>query len=107
MKYSMVLSNTNRSIAYLNVVLKANILPQFIFIFSKSKRISFLYKIKKKINYDLIRSNSINSKLVIKKIIKSKFNNFIYSGYPGEIVKKFILKKKKIYSHSSREASRN
>ena len=95
MKYSMVLSNTNRSIAYLNVVLKANILPQFIFIFSKSKRISFLSKIKKKkINYDLIRSNSINSKLVIKKIIKSKFNNFIYSGYPGEIVKKFTLKKK-------------
>lgn len=96
MKYSMVLSNTNRSIAYLNAVLKANILPQFIFVFSKSKRISFLSKIKKKkINYNLIRSDSINSKLVVKKIIKSKFNNFIYSGYPGEIVKKFMLNKKK------------
>ena len=95
MKYSMVLSNTNRSIAYLNAVLKANILPQFIFVFSKSKRISFLSKIKKKkINYNLIRSDSINSKLVVKKIIKSKFNNFIYSGYPGEIVNQFILKKK-------------
>ena len=48
MKYSMVLANTDRSIIYLNTVLKANILPQFIFIFSKSKRISFLSKIKKK-----------------------------------------------------------
>ena len=43
----------------------------------------------------MIRSDSINSKLVVKKIIKSKFNNFIYSGYPGEIVKKFMLNKKK------------
>ena len=52
---------------------------------------------KNKLDFLKIKTKSINSKIAIKKILSIKNKNFIFSGYPGEIVKNEILLKKNFF----------
>jgi hypothetical protein len=103
MKFGLIISDTNRSKAYVNSLIKNLLLPEEVFFFSEKENKYFNYIfIKNKIKYYWINNNDINHYKVTSKILKSEFKNFIYSGYGGQIIRSEILKKKKFNTLSLR-----
>jgi methionyl-tRNA formyltransferase len=102
MKFGLIISDTNRSKAYVNSLIKNLLLPEEVFFFSKKENKYFKHIfIKNKIKYYWINKDDINHYKVTSKILKSEFKNFIYSGYSGQIIRSEILKKKNlIHCHS-------
>jgi methionyl-tRNA formyltransferase len=100
MNFNLLLSNTPRSIFYFESLIKKKLFPNNIILYgNKNSAI-----IKKKaniynINYIFIKCGSINSKKLTKKIFQTKIGYFIYSGYPGEIVKSKLLNLNLIHAH--------
>ena len=100
---NLIISDTKRSLKYLEEMLKHKINIYKIIIFSNKKKnlISKFIKDKNIINLLVYcRTKSINSPIISHKLnfYKSKFN--IVSTYPGEIIKNsFILKKKLLHCH--------
>lgn len=104
MDFGLIISNTNRSKVYIKLLIKNSFYPKEVFFFSK-KRDKFLinFFIKKKIKNCYTRTDNINDRIFVKKILKSTLKNFIYSGYSGQIVNSNILEKKNlIHCHSGK-----
>lgn len=100
---NLILSDTKRSLNYIQMIFKYNLGINKIIFYSNKKK-SFIYKFvnEKKINNLLIycKTKNINSSIINKKLelYKSKLN--IISTYPGEIVKNSkLLKKKLLHAH--------
>jgi methionyl-tRNA formyltransferase len=97
MSISLILAGTLRSKRYVNELFKNKIFPKKIIFYSKSKDKEFLKKIEKfNIKFKFFYIKDINNKNIIKEILKTSSEYFLYSGYPGEIIKSNILEKKKI-----------
>ena len=100
---NLIISDTKRSLKYLEEMLKHKININKIILYSNKKKnlISKFIKDKNIINLLVYcRTKSINSPIISHKLnfYKSKFN--IVSTYPGEIIKNsFILKKKLLHCH--------
>lgn len=100
-KFNLILSYTERSLKYLKLLIKNNFIPEYVIIFSKNKseKLSTILK-REKINFSSLITNEINSPKVVKEVKKTKNNLFIYSGYPGQIIKsEEILKKIILHAH--------
>ena len=100
-KFNLILSSTERSLKYLKLLIKNNFIPKYVIIYSKNKseKLSIILK-RKKINFSLLTTNEINSSKVINEVKKTKNNLFIYSGYPGQIIKsKEILRRIILHAH--------
>ena len=104
-KFNIIITNTNRSVIYLNVFKKNNLLPEHIVYLdnnNKNKAASRIKKILKSHMYltKTFLTDNINKKDVVKYIVSLKLKYIIYSGYPGAIIKdEKILKKNIIHSH--------
>lgn len=98
MIFSLILADTSRSYMYLKNIIKENISVENILIYSNKKHTK-LRKLclKNKLDFLKIKTKSINSKISTKKILSIENKNFIFSGYPGEIVKNEILLKKNFF----------
>ena len=101
MTINLILSDSVRSNIYLSELIKNKININEIIIYS-NKKIKYLKKIMRKnakqLNFNFLNCKSINSKLISKKILLSKNNDFLFSGYAGEIFKNLqILKQKRIF----------
>jgi len=100
---NLILSDTKRSLNYIQMIKKKNIdINKIIFYSNKKKSLIYKFVNEKKINNLFIycKTNNINSPIINKnlELYKSKFN--IISTYPGEIVKNSkLLKKKLLHSH--------
>ena len=102
--FGAILSNTVRSFVYLDNLLKYKTIPKLIIIYSK-KNINLKIKellIKVSCDIKIIKSDNVNFTNIGKIVLTSKIDNFIFSGYPGEIVKNqiFLNKINLIHSHS-------
>ena len=100
---NLILSDTSRSLNYLQILLKNKIQTNKIIYYSNKKN-GLIYKFakKKKIDHSLVycKTQNINSPMIYKKLklYRSKFN--IISTYPGEIVKNTkLLDKKLLHGH--------
>ena len=105
MKYSIILSNNERSYEYLKLLINKKIYPNFIIHLeykndNKSKKKIFSIIKKKKLNFKSFNGNSIDHKNVKKFLIKLKEQIIVYSGYGGKIIKSKSLFKNKIFLHS-------
>ena len=101
LKFNLILSSTKRSFKYLERLIENNFIPEYIVFFSngKDEKFSNVFK-KKRINFSKIKTDEINNPLVVKEIKKTKGNLFIYSGYPGGIIRSNqILKRKILHAH--------
>jgi len=100
---NLILSDTERSLNYIQMIFKNNInVNKIIFYSNKKKGLIYNFIKQKKINNLLIycKTKNINSSIINKKLklYKSKLN--IISTYPGEIVENpKLLKKKLLHSH--------
>ena len=101
MEFGLIISDTNRSRAYIKLLVKNLLYPKEIFFYSKKRNKFFLkFFLKKKIKYCYAKTENINNPHLIKVILKSKLKNLIYSGYSGQIINSNLLKKKNlIHSH--------
>ena len=101
LKFNLLLSSTERSICYLNTLIKNNFKPDFVIFFSKKQNKKILNKLEnKKIKYSHLKTNQINSSIVEKEIANTKNKIFIYSGYAGQIIQsKKILNKTILHAH--------
>ena len=100
MNFNLLLSNTPRSIFYFNSLIKKKLFPNNIILYGNKnnnliERKASNYKIK----YNYIKCTDINAKKLTKKIFQTKINFFIFSGYPGEIIKSELLKLNLIHAH--------
>ena len=102
--FGIILSNTVRSLVYINSFIKYKTIPKLIIIYSKRNINLEIKKKIKKINCEIIiiKSNNINFNKIKAAAIKSKINSFIFSGYPGEIIKNktFLNQINLLHSHS-------
>ena len=104
MNLNLIAAETERSFFYIKSLIKAKIKISKIIYFTNKKRDT--YKLIKKKNLlnitQFIKVEDINSPLLVKKSkLKSLSGKFIYSGYPGQIIKnEELLKKKLIHCHS-------
>ena len=102
--FGIILSNTIRSLIYLNNFIKYKTIPKLIIIYSRKNISLAIQKKIKKISCKIIiiKSDNINSNKIENDVINSKINNFIFSSYPGEIIKnKSLLNKiNLLHSHS-------
>ena len=97
MKYILILTDTERSKKYLEVLCKNKIFPDSILFYSLKKNTNLLKKIKKtKVKYNYFNTNNLSNLKISKFILKSEIKNFVYSGYPGEIVSSKITSKKNL-----------
>lgn len=99
---TIILSETKRSIEYINEIKKNKIEISKIILYSKTIGNTYKFIKKKKLTNILIhlKTNSINSKILEKKFKKVKSTTNIVATYPGEIVKnKSLLKYKLIHCH--------
>lgn len=95
MKFGLILSDTSRSKSYLNTLLKNKFYPSEVIFYSDTRNNKILQILKKKLlNFKYFKVNNINKAIISNYIIKSKINKFIYSGYPGELVKREVVNKK-------------
>ena len=101
LKFNLLLSSTERSICYLNTLIKNNFKPDFVIFFSKKQNKRILNKLEsKKIKYSHLKTDQINSSIVEKEIVNTKNKIFIYSGYTGQIIEsKKILNKTILHAH--------
>lgn len=105
MKYSIILSNNERSYEYLKLLINKKIYPNVIIHLeykndNKSKKKIFSVIKKKKLNFKSFKGNSVDHKNVKKFLIKLKEQIIVYSGYSGKIIKSKSLFKNKIFLHS-------
>ena len=105
MKYSIILSNNERSYEYLKLLIKKKIYPNFIIHLdyknnnnSKKKIYSLINK--KKLNFKSFKRDNVDNKNVKKFLIKLKEKIIVYSGYAGIIIKSKSLFHNKIFLHS-------
>ncbi len=99
---TLILSETKRSLKYLDEILKNKLKLNKIIVYSKKMGRVFKFIKVNKIENILIycKTNDINSTLVDKKLSLNKSKLNIISTYPGEIVKnKSLLKKKLLHCH--------
>ena len=102
--FSIIISNTTRSLQYIIHLKKNNFVPKNIIYFDYgTKKINLKKKYFNGSKVKKFKTNYINSK-VSKFILSLKEKFIIYSGYPGIIEKnKKVLKTKKlIHSHSGK-----
>jgi len=108
LNFSIILSNTTRSLSYLGYFKKYKILPNQIFYLNDNKNLSktyktFFIKFSKKYNIDLVKLNSdtVDRVDIIRLLLDSPNKFIIYSGYPGKIIKskKLIRNKNLLHSH--------
>lgn len=105
MKYSIILSNNERSYEYLRILIKNNKIPSVIIHLDFKNINIFRKKIlnlinNNKINYKSFKSDNIDKKNIEKFIINLRDKIIIYSGYGGKIIKNRSVLKKKILLHS-------
>jgi len=105
MKYSIILSNNERSYEYLRILIKSNKIPSVIIHLDFKNINIFRKKIlnlinNNKINYKSFKSDNIDKKNIEKFIINLRDKIIIYSGYGGKIIKNRSVLKKKILLHS-------
>lgn len=101
MNFSLILSNTKRSRVYFNTFRKKKFFFKNIIYYSLNKD-DFFHKLEKykfKSTIKFFKTNNINNYLVFNFIANIKSHkNFIYSGYPGEIItRNELLQKKNIF----------
>ena len=106
MKYSIVLSNNERSYTYIKLFLDNGLLPDDVIYLDNrknkiiKKRIVNMIKTYKKINFKIFNSNSLDGKEVKKYLLNLKQKIFVYSGYPGEIIRSSSIFNNKVLLHS-------
>ena len=95
---TLILSETKRSLAYLDLIIKNKIKFQKIILYSKSKGIVYKFINKKKLlNFCIfLPINNVNSIIVEKKLKLNKSKINIISTYPGEIIINPLLFKYKL-----------
>jgi methionyl-tRNA formyltransferase len=102
-KLSIILTNTNRSKIYFDLLKKENFFIDNIIYYSKTPDSAFINKLKKyphKIKFIFIKINNINLKSVEHHIININSDYILFSGYNAEIVtNQSILKKNLIHCH--------
>lgn len=105
-KFNILITNTKRSIKYLQFLNKEKLLPNQVIYLDDNKKNSISSSLKKIINlkkYNLLvfKTDNINNIEVVKCLTKSKIKNIIYSGYPAKIIKnkKLLKEKNLIHSH--------
>ena len=106
MNFSIIISNTKRSISYLKKLRLNNLTPnKIIYIDDKKKnKISRLLD-RKKFFFPLKKVKKFKSKFINKKIenylLKLNTKLIIYSGYPGVLIRneKLLKMKKMLHSH--------
>ena len=100
---SIILSNTNRSKIYFDLLKKENFFIENIIYYSKTIDSAFINKLKKypnKIKFIFIKTNNINLKSVEQHITNINSDYILFSGYNAEIVtNQNILKKNLIHCH--------
>lgn len=105
LEFCAILANTLRSKIYLDFLIKKNLLPSKLIVFDNKKKF-FINKYLSKINLNIkfFNTKNINNKQLNNYIINLKQKYFLYSGYPGQIIKnKNLLSKKKIlHAHSGK-----
>ena len=99
---SLILANTKRSYFYFNEIKKNKIYIDTIIFYSKknSELLELIkkYPLKKKLYF--LKTEDINSKLIVNLIIKIKSKFILFSGYSAEIVKyNALFKKNLIHCH--------
>lgn len=99
---TLILSETKRSLVYIDQIIKNKIKFQKIILYSKKNGEVYKFIKKKKLTDFLIflRTDNVNSDILVKKvkIYRSKIN--IISTYPGEIIKNLsLLKYKLLHCH--------
>ena len=98
MKFNLIYAETMRSKYYLDSMILHKIFPKKIIYFSKSKNLKLINKFKKhSINFKYFNSDNINDSKLKNYIINLPEKNFIYSGYPGDIVNLNLTKNKSIF----------
>ena len=106
MKYSIILSNNQRSYFYIKLLLEKCILPINIIYLDDGKnniiksKINKLIKIYKNIKISFFKTNNVDDTEVKKFILNTKEKIFVYSGYAGKIIKNKKILKKKFFLHS-------
>ena len=77
MEFGLIISDTNRSKAYIKLLVKNLLYPKEIFFYSKKTNKFFLkYFLKKNIKYYYAKTENINNPHFIKVILKSKLKNY-------------------------------
>ena len=103
--FSIILANTYRSKIYLKYFLKSKFRPSEIIFLDNGKK-NFLNKLLKKFNIKIKRFNHslIDNKKIVNYILNSKNFYFVYSGYPGYVIRNINLlsKKKILHAHPGR-----
>ena len=116
LKFSLIASDTPRTRAYIDQMIKNGLLPKRIILLKKNsiaEKLKFranpyfdnenelMEKISKlkKVKIEHVNSNSVNDNKCLKKILNLKENFFIFSSNPGEILRKEYFNKQKIFLH--------
>tara|TARA_B100000315_G_scaffold259024_1_gene313268 strand:+ start:1210 stop:1914 length:705 start_codon:yes stop_codon:yes gene_type:complete len=114
--FNLIASDTPRTRAYIDQMIKNELLPKKIILLNKN---SIAEKLKfranpyfdneteltkkimklKKIKIDRVNANTVNDIKCLKKITNSKESFFVFCSNPGEILRKEYFTKKKIYLH--------
>ena len=102
MRFGLIISNTKRSKVYLTELLKNSLKPKLIILLMDKKNINANFNLNKlkKFNFIQFKSNNINDAKVTNYLLRNKIKNFVYSGYPGAIIKNELLLKNKNFIHS-------
>ncbi len=99
---NLILSNTNRSLIYLQEIIKNNIKIKKIILYStkKNKLYSFILKNKLRDKLRFCKTNNINNYNICENLESDHQNYNIVSTYPGEIINNLsLLKKKLLHCH--------
>lgn len=96
--FGLLLSNTEKSYIYLKYLIDNKIYPKKIYIYGKEK-FQKIINLSNRFSTNIIKVKTINDKKIQKYLFKDKLKIFIYSGYPGEIIKNNKLLKNKIIIH--------
>lgn len=96
--FGLLLSNTEKSYIYLKYLIDNKIYPKKIYIYGK-KKFQKIINLSNKFSTNIVKVRTINDKTIQKYLFKDTLKIFIYSGYPGEIIKNNKLLKNKIIIH--------
>lgn len=102
--FSIIVSNTSRSVEYLKQIKKNDLIPlNLVHLDNKKKNYEIYFKNfskKNGINYKKFLSETVDDSDVIKYLLNLNHKILVYSGYPGKIIKNLKILKKKIFLHS-------